>query len=56
MIYTATFLQEVTRTIVANDTLMAGALAKEFARNNKLQLLSVYRKDVTPVAPEPADG
>ena len=54
--YTATFLQEVTRTIAANDTHMAGALAKEFARTNKLQLLSVYRKDVTPVAPTPAAG
>ena len=54
--FVATFLQETTRTINANDTHMAGALAKEFARNNKLQLLSVYRKDVAPVAPPPADG
>jgi hypothetical protein len=46
--YTATYTQEVSHAIKAPDTLAAGALAKEYARNNKLIVLSVYRKDIAP--------
>jgi hypothetical protein len=46
--YTVTYVQEVSHVIKAPDTHAAGALAKEYARNNKLMVLSVYRKDIAP--------
>lgn len=51
--YVATYAQEISHTIKASDTHNAGARAKEYARQNKLVVLSVYRKDVVPVATLP---
>jgi hypothetical protein len=48
MQYVVTYVQEVTHVIEQPDTHAAGARAKQYARDNKLVVLSVYRKDVVP--------
>jgi hypothetical protein len=54
MQYIATYTQEVSHLIDAPDTHAAGSKAKEYARNNKaLVVLSVYRKDLEPIAGSP---